>query len=213
MTLSSEHLQRLARFIGNQQHEAYPEAPNAVHLQVTSLAINHLCQTYPPPQGALVLDVGCGQGLALQQFAERGFRPVGITLNQEDARICRQQGHTVAGMDQSFLDFPDGTFDLIWARHVVEHSLFPYYTLTEFRRVIKPAGMLYVEVPASETASRHEQNSNHYSILSHAMWLSLLERSDFATLEAPRYQGPVECGQDEYWGFYCMAREPQRRTA
>lgn len=211
--LSSEHMQRLADFIGNVQHEAYPELPNAVHLHVTALAVKHLCQLFQLPKGTLVLDIGCGQGLALKLFEERGFRPVGITLNQEDVQVCRQQGFTVAAMDQSFLDFPDTCFDLLWARHVVEHSLFPYFTLVEYRRVLKEGGVLYLEVPATETPSRHELNPNHYSLLSRTMWLSLLERSGFGTVEAPCYQGPVECGHDEYWGFYCVAREPHRRTA
>lgn len=155
MKLSSEHTRRLKDFIGSVQHQAYPEPPNAVHLHVTSLAINHLCQMFQVPKGALVLDIGCGQGLALKLFEELGYRPVGITLNQEDVQVCRQHGFTVAVMDQSFLDFPDTCFDLLWARHVVEHSLFPYFTLAEFRRVIKEGGILYLEVPATGLQKLH----------------------------------------------------------
>ncbi|WP_265552224.1 class I SAM-dependent methyltransferase [Trichlorobacter lovleyi] len=188
--------------MGGISRETYPEEPSPIHTQITTKAIDHLFSTYTPPQGALVLDVGCGQGVALHQFTERGCRPVGITLNTTDLRECQKQGFTVAQMDQSFLEFDDDTFDLVWARHVVEHSIFPYFTLTELTRVLKPEGLLYLEVPGAETGYRHELNANHYSILSNTMWLSLLERCGAPALEAQKYYLKGEGGADEYWGFF-----------
>lgn len=187
--------------------EAYPEAPSPIHTEITAKAIKHLFTSYDVPHNALVLDVGCGQGVALKHFTEQGCRPVGITLNLTDLEECRKQGYTVAQMDQSFLDFCDATFDLIWARHVVEHSIFPYFTLTEFSRVLKPGGLLYLEVPAAETTYKHETNPNHYSILSQTMWLSLLDRSSLTAQEAQSYFLKNEDGPDEYWAFW--GRKPR----
>jgi predicted SAM-dependent methyltransferase len=53
--------------------------------------------------------------------------------------------------------FPDRTFERIYASHVVEH--FDYNgelvaTLTEWHRVLVPAGILYVSVPDLDTLSR-----------------------------------------------------------
>ena len=53
--------------------------------------------------------------------------------------------------------FPDHTFERIYASHVVEH--FDYNgelaaTLTEWHRVLVPAGILYVSVPDLDTLSR-----------------------------------------------------------
>lgn len=194
-------------FMENIATEAYPEAPSPIHTQITAKAIDHLFTNYGIPPNALVLDVGCGQGVALKHFVEQGCRPVGITLNLTDLEECRKQGYTVAQMDQSFLDFDDATFDLIWARHVVEHSIFPYFTLTEFARVLKPGGILYLEVPAAETTYRHELNRNHYSILSRTMWLSLLDRSGLTAQEAQSYFLKGEDGPDEYWAFW--GRKPR----
>jgi SAM-dependent methyltransferase len=182
----------------------YPEAPSALHSNITSKAIEHLFTNYILADNAMVLDVGCGQAVALKHFTEHKCRPVGITLNQTDLEECRRLGYTVAQMDQSFLDFEDATFNLVWARHVVEHSIFPYFTLTEFARVLKPGGMLYLEVPGAETACRHENNPNHYSILSHRMWFSLLERSGFSISEEQKYFLKNDLGPDEYWAFYGM---------
>jgi len=193
---------RLAAFIDSIAAETYPEPPSPLHSGLTARAIEQLFTSYPIPRGSLVLDVGCGQGIALRHFVERGCRPVGITLNGIDLKECRKQGYTVTQMDQSFLDFEDATFDLVWARHVVEHSIFPYFTLTELARVLKPGGFLYLEVPAAESSCLHETNPNHYSILSCSMWLSLLERSGFQVLEDQRYFLKNEAGPDEYWAFF-----------
>lgn len=193
---------RLAAFIDSIAAETYPEPPSTLHSSLTARAIEQLFTSYPIPRGSLVLDVGCGQGIALRHFVERGCRPVGITLNGIDLKECRKQGYTVTQMDQSFLDFEDATFDLVWARHVVEHSIFPYFTLTELARVLKPGGFLYLEVPAAESSCLHETNPNHYSILSCSMWLSLLERSGFQVLEDQQYFLKNEAGPDKYWAFF-----------
>lgn len=201
MPLTPEAIRRIESFLDRIAAEIYPEASSPIHTQITAKAIEHLFGNYTVPGGALVLDVGCGQGVALQHFTVRGCRPVGITLNRTDLEECRKQGYTVAQMDQSFLEFEDATFDLVWARHVVEHSVFPFFTLCEFARVLKPGGLLYLEVPGAETSCQHELNINHYSILSHTMWLSLLERTGFEAAEAQKYFLKCDAGPDEYWAF------------
>lgn len=204
MDASFDNYQKFKRFLTTIASDTYPEALSPIHTKLTATSIEHLFTHYTIPNRALVLDIGCGQGVALKHFVERGCRPVGITLNTTDLEECRKQGYTVAQMDQSFLEFPDATFDLIWARHVVEHSIFPYFTLTEFARGLKPGGFLYLEVPGAETTYKHELNQNHYSILSNTMWLSLLERSGFTTAEAQKYFLKGEEGPDEYWAFFAQ---------
>lgn len=194
--------QRMQLFLQQIATDTYPEAPSQIHTQLTTEAIDYLFTNYGLMRGALVLDVGCGQGVALKLFSERGCRPVGITLNLTDLEECSRQGYTVTQMDQSFLDFDDATFDLVWARHVVEHSIAPYFTLMEFARVLKPGGLLYLEVPGIETTFKHELNKNHYSLLSNTMWLSLMERSGIPAIEAQKYHLEHNAGPDEYWAFF-----------
>ena len=184
--------------------EAYAEAPSPLHDSVSKQAQEHLFATYPVPPAARVLDVGCGQGVALAPFKQRGCIATGVTLNDTDVAFCRAQGFDVHKMDQSFLEFGDASFDLVWARHVVEHSIMPYYTLTEFRRVLRPGGFLYLEVPGINTLG-HERNPNHYSVLGQEMWLALLERSGFQVMETMSYfLKTIEGVPDEFWGFFCV---------
>jgi len=199
------HLARLEMFIEQLKSDVYPELPAEPHLTITAQMIERLLTKTGIAAGQRVLDVGCGQGLAMRRFLAAGLQPVGIALG-EDVRICRQEGLDVRAMDQSFLDFDDGSFDIVWCRHALEHSLFPYFTLSEFRRVLKESGILYVEVPAPDTDCHHERNPNHYSVLGKSMWGSLFERAGFVVEEELDINFTVPAGPDLYWSFFLKPR-------
>lgn len=204
MDVSFKGIARLVSFVDKIESETYPEAPSFIHSEITAKVLDTLLPKYQISEDARILDIGCGQGPALDIFRNKGYSSVvGITLNEEDVRICREKGHDVRKMDQSFLDFTDESFDFIWARHVIEHSVFPYFTLSEFARVLTKGGMLYLEVPAPETSCHHETNPNHYSVLGRGAWTSLLGRCGFIISEDVRFDFTTPMGPDEYWGFIC----------
>lgn len=204
-------LERLTTFLAVIESHVYPEGPSKLHEDITRQALEHLKECYQPTPYALVLDIGCGQGPALRHFERWGVRAIGITLSDQDVVVCRAQGFTVAKMDQSFLDFDKEVFDVVWARHVLEHSIFPLFTLWEYHRVMKPGAILYVEVPAPETDCHHERNPNHYSLFSRAVWRQLLQRTGFLVVEETCYRFSVDAGDDEYWGFYCRKARSENR--
>lgn len=168
--------------------------------------IELLEKKYPLKPNGKILDVGCGQGTALDMFSKKGFRTTGITLNTDDLSVCHQKDHNVFQMDQSFLSFIDGEFDLIWCRHCLEHSIFPYYTLSEFFRVLRPNGYLYIEVPAPDTSCNHQSNNNHYSVLGKSMWAELIKRNGFQLLKVIDISFEVPSGPDIYWAY--ILRKP-----
>lgn len=135
------------------------------------------------PKNSNVLDVGCGYGNALELFNSFNFNTTGITIGEDDYNNCKQKGLNVLLMDQSFLHFDDDTFDLVWCRHCLEHSIMPYFTLSEFYRVTKPNGFLYLELPLAETAAKHETNKNHYSLMNKNMWINLVERTNYKIID------------------------------
>lgn len=207
MRFSPQQAQRMDDFLEKLEGQIYPETPSLLHSDITRHAVAQLTELLPLNAGTSVLDVGCSQGPALELFQQLGVPAVGITLGEEDVSVCRTRGYAVTQMDQSFLDFADASFDVLWARHVLEHSVFPLFTLAGFNRVLKPGGVLYVEVPAPDTACHHEQNPNHYSMLPRSSWISLLQRTGFEELKSVTYQFTVSAGLDEYWGFYCRKTE------
>jgi Flp pilus assembly protein TadD/ubiquinone/menaquinone biosynthesis C-methylase UbiE len=212
MQAFSRNYGRLDNFLNRLASDVYPEKPSLTHADITSKALNLLDENFPLAPGMRVLDVGCGQGPALEFFRSRQMDYLGITLGDEDLAICRSKGYRVEKMDQSFLDFPDSSFELLWARHVIEHSIFPYYTLSEFSRVLSFGGILYLEAPAPETPCHHEQNPNHYSVLSKGCWKTLLERCGFRIIGDVDYNFEVPVGPDLYWGFFCLKVEEHMQT-
>jgi SAM-dependent methyltransferase len=148
-----------------------------------------------------ILDCGCGQGVALEIFKKLGGKPIGTTFG-EDLEVCKRNGFEVYAMDQSFLEFPQESFDVIWCRHALEHSLFPLYTLRRFYETLKKDGILYVEVPAPDTSARHETNRNHYSCFTKNAWVSLFTRSKFQIFDQLDLTFKIMVGDDTYHAFF-----------
>ena len=130
-----EKIARLEQFMEALKSDVYPEIPSEPHLSITKQMIAKLLRKEGDSKGQKVLDIGCGQGLAMRRSLEAGMLPTGIALG-EDVEICRREGLNVLEMDQSFLEFDDQSFDIIWCRHSIEHSLFPYFTLAGLKRVV-----------------------------------------------------------------------------
>jgi 2-polyprenyl-3-methyl-5-hydroxy-6-metoxy-1,4-benzoquinol methylase len=190
---------RLDQFLTKLSGDIYPEAPSDLHVGITDEMIAALAKAGVLAAGQRVLDVGCGQGLALERFAKLGLKPIGITL-AADYGICLAKGHDVRAMDQSFLEFADQEFDLLWCRHVLEHSVFPFFTLSEYHRVTKPGGHVYIEVPAPDTGYAHQNNLNHYSVLGKTMWQELFRRVDLSLVQTIDIHPPL-VQVETYWAF------------
>jgi predicted SAM-dependent methyltransferase len=107
----------------------------------------------------------------------------GTTLSLVDAGICKTAGFDVDIADMTNLPqehgYIDESVDFIFARHVLEHSPYPMFTLLEFNRVLTLGGKIYIEVPAPGCERRHEYNANHYSILGDHQLNALLIRAGF----------------------------------
>jgi ubiquinone/menaquinone biosynthesis C-methylase UbiE len=126
-----------------------------------------------------VLDIGCGStAIAEPYFTKKGIHYTGISLGK-DADLAKEAGKNVIKADQTFLDMFEGeSFDLVWARHVVEHSPMPLITLFEFYRVSK--AHLCLIVPKPKFFGRTGQQ--HYSVLYDDQWKFLMERAGWGVI-------------------------------
>ncbi len=199
--LVNKGVPKIIEFLKRIEGETYPEEPTHQHDTITEQMYALFFDQYKLEKGARVLDVGCGQGVFLKLAQKKGLNAIGITLNDEDHKVCKELGFEAYKMDQSFLGFPDNSFDFIWARHVLEHSIFPMYTLSEFNRVLKDDGLLYVEVPMSDSPAIHESNPNHYSVLTKRMWMSLFNKTGYSLVKNLDIKFEVIAGDEEYWAF------------
>ena len=94
--------------------------------------------------GLTLLDVGCGPGTITADFAERGLEVIGIDAAADVVEKARKLGVDARVGDAYALEFPDDTFDLVHAHQTLQHVARPIDALREFRRVVKPGGVVAV---------------------------------------------------------------------
>lgn len=194
-------ISRLAAFIAKRRSEVYEEVRSDMHDQLTTT----FGETFASflPAGGTLLDIGCGHGPALDFFTGKDLRTIGISLCPAEVQECRARGHDTREMDMHAMPGEwTGFFDAVWARHALEHSVCPLFALTEIRRVLKPGGWLYAEMPAPGTVAGHCGNVNHYSVLTIEMWGSLLVRAGFVGADTYTHIPiPLAMGPDAYFSF------------
>lgn len=102
--------------------------------------------------GAVVLDFGCGEGSLFAALREAGFTGAfyGVELNASFAEYASRYGNAKVS---NSIRSPEPV-DLLVINHVLEHLDDPVGALRELRKLIKPSGNLYIDVPDAEEYSR-----------------------------------------------------------
>lgn len=155
-------------------------------------------------QSSLVLDVGAGDGFAMELFTKSGLTSIGVNYTDADVKACRDKGLCCQQADMHELSkIGSLCFDLVWARHILEHSPFPMLALNEIHQVLKPGGWLYAEMPAPGTACAHESNPNHFSVFPRSCWGNLLSRAGFILTKEVNWEFTTLAGPDTYYSFLC----------
>ncbi len=99
------------------------------------------------PLGTL-LDVGCGTGRFMTEMRKCGYQVYGLDPSPKACAIAASShGERVLNREIFDSGFPDHFFDIITLWHVFEHLMDPPTVLAEIHRLLKPDGMLVVEVP------------------------------------------------------------------
>lgn len=104
-----------------------------------------------PGKGRL-LDFACAAGHFFERAQQRGWEAHGADLGEWAATAARARGLANLHVGQlREIAFPDHWFDVIYAAQVFEHLTDPCADLAELRRILKPGGLLYVDVPNYQT--------------------------------------------------------------
>ena len=101
--------------------------------------------------GASVLDVGCGPGTITVDIAERVApgRVVGLDAAADVIAKASALGEPLSNVEfvvgnAYALDYLDDTFDVVHSHQTLQHLARPVDALREFRRVVKPGGVVAV---------------------------------------------------------------------
>jgi SAM-dependent methyltransferase len=139
-----------------------------------------------------LLDYGCGWGFVLTVARERGWEPYGLEPLPGRAVYARaRSGGTVVCDILRDDTFPPCFFDAVTAFQVFEHLPDPARELARLHRLLKPGGLILIEVPTIDTWSvrllgpRHRHFvPDHLTFFSARTLAVLLETRGFRTLNA-----------------------------
>ncbi|MBW4660843.1 MAG: class I SAM-dependent methyltransferase [Drouetiella hepatica Uher 2000/2452] len=98
--------------------------------------------------GQYLLDLGCGAGENSVYFATRGAHCVAADYSpgmvEVALKLARSNGVEVEGkvVNAMAIDFPDNTFDIVYASNLLHHIPDPKVAIQEAYRVLKPGGTL-----------------------------------------------------------------------
>jgi ubiquinone/menaquinone biosynthesis C-methylase UbiE len=99
--------------------------------------------------GLDLLDVGCGPGTITLDLAARvapgRVRGVDVSAEVIEQARASADGRAEFAVDDAYhLDLPDGSFDVVHAHQVLQHLTDPVAAAAEWRRVLRPGGLLAV---------------------------------------------------------------------
>jgi len=156
--------------------DIYKQPPDEEHTEQAQLIIDNWI---PRLEDCVnVLDVGCGEGFCSPFFEKYGLEYTGVCLG-DDYVEAKKLDINVMEEDFHFLPFSDETYDIIFARHALEHSPMPLIALMEWHRVARQ----YLIVVLPKPKFWLFIGRNHYSVVTKSQARYLLHRAGWHILE------------------------------
>lgn len=163
------------------------------------------------PSTGRVLEIGCGMGHLLGWFPDT-YRVFGADINPWALTRARQnvpQGNYLLLSAEDLGAFSDGTFQIVVAKHVVEHLTNPERAIAEMGRVLALGGLLLLATPNLDSPMRSVkkerwigyQDPTHINMKPPDRWLDYLHKHDLY---------PKRVFSDGFWDAPYMSWLPTR---
>ena len=126
--------------------ETFKGAGEDPHLETFIMAL---------PQGAYVLDLGCGPGIAARRMIEAGLGVDAMDASPEMVEMANASGVAATCSTFSELD-AHGAYDGVWANFSLLHapkSEFPGH-LTRVRKAMRPGGLFHIAMKTGKGEHR-----------------------------------------------------------
>ena len=101
------------------------------------------------PQKGTLLDIGAGRGELLRSAKLAGWDATGIETSTPfaDYAEAHSDGATIRREELLNCNFADESFDAVVLGAVLEHLYNPDETIREIARILRPGGMVFIDVP------------------------------------------------------------------
>lgn len=114
------------------------------------------------PEGARVLDAGCGAGVPITQALSERFQVTGVDISAAQIALARENVPTATFIQDDLvtLDLPDASFDAIVSYFAIIHVPREEQPtlLANFHRLLVPGGLLLASMGAGDNPDDTEDN-------------------------------------------------------
>ena len=110
-----------------------------------------------------LLDIGCGGGKYLRSMKDLGWDVEGVEFNSGAVQTCRDMGLKVHQGELIDAPLEENAFDVVTARHVIEHIPNPSSFVVEIFRILKPGGIMILRTPNSMALGRSWFGTNWFA--------------------------------------------------
>jgi SAM-dependent methyltransferase len=94
-----------------------------------------------------VLDIGCATGALIASLRDNGWRVTGVEISPSAVYAKNERKLDVRNIPLEENHFPDNSFDVILASHLIEHLNEPKIFLEETYRILKNNGVIFITTP------------------------------------------------------------------
>jgi 2-polyprenyl-3-methyl-5-hydroxy-6-metoxy-1,4-benzoquinol methylase len=102
-------------------------------------------------QNVKVLDIGCGFGGSIGYHLKRGCDAYGVEADSNIKKIIDHYGFNIKNGLFSYKDYKKNSFDYVTLDQVLEHMVDPVHTLKDISKILKPTGVLVINIPNSKS--------------------------------------------------------------
>jgi ubiquinone/menaquinone biosynthesis C-methylase UbiE len=181
----------------------YAQVSAVMHENLTAFAekfIDLLESSFGP--NTQILDVGCGPGRDMAWFESHNINVTGVDYTQAMLELAREKVHgSLVQADMRKMPFEAHSVDGLWCSASLLHlpkSDSPA-ALLEFKRVLKPAGILFLAVQEGEgehleTRDVYGENQRFFARYTTPEMTAMLEGAGFVVLD-----GDTQQTRDRSW--------------
>jgi 2-polyprenyl-3-methyl-5-hydroxy-6-metoxy-1,4-benzoquinol methylase len=140
----------LAKLYGADYYESFIAGAGLIggNTEVSPVLRDRLIEIEKQVGKGRLLDVGCGIGIFVKHAVEQGWDAAGLETSAWAAKEGANRNHIVIhNTDLADAPIAPGSLDVVHFNHVMEHVLDPVSTMTAARKLLRPGGILVVEVP------------------------------------------------------------------